>query len=290
MESFKRFIKSFFCNRTGELIIISFTSVPLLKNLFFLLRPRHTDYIPGTLRVVKRNNIQYELDISDWVEWNIYFKNKIEPREKLYSLANKENTVIDVGVNIGETLLNLASVVGNKGRVIGFEPNPVVFIKCKKNISLNPLLKNISLQLCALGKDNSELFLNINDERNKGMVSLSHSGKRDKVKVMTLDYYLQNENLRRVDLIKIDVEGFEMNVLTGAEHTINKFHPKLFIELDNNLLLQQQSSAKELIRWLLQREYTIVNAENNNTVTLDQQFETCHFDIICHHQDIDRGK
>lgn len=284
MEPVKRFVKSFFRNRFSETIIISFSSVPLLKNLLFLLRPRHTDYSPGTFRTVKRNNIRYALDISDWVEWNIYFKNKIEPREKLFSLASKGDIVVDVGVNIGEILLSFASMVGSTGKVIGFEPNTLVLNKCKKNISLNPSLKNISLWHYALGKEPSELFLNIDDERNKGMTFLSSSGKSEPVKVIPLDSFLQQESILSVDLIKIDVEGFEMNVLVGAEHTIHQFHPKLFIELDNNLLKRQQSSAKELIGWLLQRGYTIINAENNDAVTLNQPFENCHFDIICRYE------
>jgi len=282
MDSLKRFVKSFFRTCPGERVIIFFTGVPLLKYFFFLLRPRHTDYAPGTSRKVERNNLQYELDISDWVEWNIYFKNHIEPREKLYSMVKKGNVVIDVGVNIGETLLNIASAIGNTGMVSGFEPNPVVFEKCKKNISLNPSLNNILLHPYALGKEPSELSLEVRNERNRGMSSLSYSANSEKVKVATLDSYVQHKGLARVDLIKIDVEGFEMNVLSGAEQTINQFHPKLFIELDNDLLKRQQTSAKELINWLIQHRYNILNAENNHAVTVNQQFDNCHFDIVCY--------
>ncbi|HLG35791.1 MAG TPA: FkbM family methyltransferase [Bacteroidia bacterium] len=281
MNGLKRFVKSFFRNQWCEAVIIFFSSVPVLRRFFFLLRPRHSDYAPGTLRRAKRNNIHYELDISDWVEWNIYFCNRVEPREKIYALALPGDTVIDVGVNIGETLLNLATQVGEKGKAIGFEPAPGVFAKCRKNIELNPALKNISLHPFALGKEERELFIEERDERNKGMNSLSASAHGEKVKVTTLDSFLQRESFSRIDLIKLDVEGFEMNVLHGAEQTILRFHPKLFIELDDDLLKLQQSSAAGLVKWLIQKGYKIYNAENDSVVSAEQSLENCHFDITC---------
>ena len=97
----------------------------------------------------------------------------------------------------------------------------------------------------------------------------------------TLDLFIQRENIARLDLIKIDTEGFEMNVLLGTEKTILRFHPKLFIELDDDMLRRQQSSASELLNWLIQREYKIFDAETNSPVSAKQSFVHCHFDIIC---------
>ena len=281
MNALKKFVKSFFRNQWSESVIIFFSSVPVLRRFFFLLRPRHTDYEPGTLRNAGRNNINYELDLSDWVEWNIYFCNRVEPREKIYALAQTGDTVIDVGVNIGETLLNLANKVGGKGKVVGFEPALATFNKCRNNIALNPSLKNIALHRLALGRKEEELFIQVKDERNRGESSLSESAVGEKIKVTTLDLFAARENIPRVNLIKIDAEGFEMNVLLGAEQTILRFLPKLFIEVDDNLLKQQKYSAEELVRWLMQRGYKIYNAENNSAVSPGQSFANCHFDIIC---------
>jgi FkbM family methyltransferase len=281
VEVLKRFVKSFFKNRWSEVVIIFFSPVPVLRRFFFLLRPRHTDYAAGTLRGATRNNINYELDLSDWVEWNIYFRNRVEPREKIYELVREGNVVIDVGVNIGETLLNLARQVGERGKVIGFEPNPVVYRKCLRNIELNPALKNISLHPVALGREERELFIEERDAGNRGMNSLTESGAGEKVKVTTLDSFLKHENILQIDLIKIDVEGFEMNVLLGGEQTVIRYYPKLFVEVDDELLRSQQSSAAELVGWLFQKEYKIVNAEDGTSVTPEQSFVQCHLNIIC---------
>jgi FkbM family methyltransferase len=281
MDLLKKFIKSFFRYRWCEAVIIFFTPVPLVRRFFFLLRPRHSDYLPGTLRKATRNNIHYELDLSDWVEWNIYFCNRVEPRDKIYELARGGDVVIDVGANIGETLLNLAQRTGIAGKVIGFEPNPLVYNKCLRNLELNPSLKNISVHPVALGNREEELFLEERDARNKGMNSISASGAGEIVKVTTLDKFIQQENISTIRLIKIDVEGFEMNVLSGAEQTILRFHPKMFVELDDDMLRRHQSSAAEVLQWLSDKKYKIRNAENNSLVTAGHSFAHCHFDMIC---------
>jgi len=281
MNFLKKFVKSFFRFPVCESVIIYFSSVPFINRFFFLLRPRHIDYPPNTIRRAERNHIRYELDLSDWVEWNIYFKNKIEPREKLYSLVKKGDVVVDIGVNVGETILNLAARTGNDGIVFGFEANPVVFEKCKKNISLNPSIKNISLQSVALGKEEEEFFLKTHDERNKGMNSLSSSGEGEKISTISFDSFAEKQNLNQINLMKIDVEGFEMNILLGAEKSIRRFHPVLFIEVDDEMLKRQHASAKELISWLIQHNYKIFDAETDIAVTVAQSFNNCHFDIIC---------
>lgn len=283
MNFLKKFVKSFFRFPVCESVIIYFSSVPFINRFFFLLRPRHIDYPPNTIRRAERDHIRYELDLSDWVEWNIYFKNKTEPREKLYSLVREGDVVVDVGVNIGETLLNLAARISNDGKIFGFEPNPVVLERCKKNVSLNPSLKNISLQSVALGREAGEFFLKIHDERNKGMNSLSASGEGEKIKTISFDSFVEKQKLNQINLMKIDVEGFEMNILLGAEKTIRRFHPVLFIEVDDEMLKRQHASAKELIGWLVQYGYKILNAETDAAVTVDQPFNNCHFDIICFH-------
>ena len=84
-----------------------------------------------------------------------------------------------------------------------------------------------------------------------------------------------------LNLIKIDVEGYELNVLKGASQTLKNLKPKLFIELDNSNLQRQGHSASELIKFLNQFNYTITNANNNKHVNFNDNFDNCHFDIIC---------
>ena len=88
--------------------------------------------------------------------------------------------------------------------------------------------------------------------------------------------------LKSIDLIKIDVEGYEHEVLKGAKNTIAKYHPVLFVEIDENNLIQQNSSAGILIKELEDVGYSIKRADTLEPIGPNyRKFENCHFDVIC---------
>jgi hypothetical protein len=68
------------------------------------------------------------------------------------------------------------------------------------------------------------------------------------VEIRTLDQYLVDVDLDRVDFVKIDVEGFELNVLRGAENTLSQFKPTIILEYDERRHGEQSDSIKELLR------------------------------------------
>jgi FkbM family methyltransferase len=188
---------------------------------------------------------------------------------------------IDVGTNIGEVLLNFARQVGPQGQVFGMEINPRTYQRCLRNIALNPF-RNVELCDVGLGRQEGELFLSRPDQRNSGAdrVVSDPASQGTRVKLTTLDKFVKERGLARLDVVKIDVEGFEMNVLQGAEASLRRFHPRLFIELDDGNLRQQGSSAQELVGWLMGLGYALVHAGQGTPVLAGQSFEGCHFDII----------
>lgn len=135
-----------------------------------------------------------------------------------------------------------------------------------------------------MGNISGKYFLSIIDENNLGMnkiVPVANNIKGSYIDIITIDEYVKEKNIKNIDLIKIDVEGFEMNVLLGGKNSINRFKPKLFVELDNNNLKEQGFSAKEIISFLENKNYNIVNAETLMQVKVSDDFENCHYDIIC---------
>ena len=82
--------------------------------------------------------------------------------------------------------------------------------------------------------------------------------------------------------MKIDVEGFEKNILAGAKQTLKNFKPLLFVEINDKAQKMQNFSGKELIALLESFDYTIysINGERVDKNKLDY---TTHFDIICKH-------
>ena len=93
------------------------------------------------------------------------------------------------------------------------------------------------------------------------------------INVTTLDDYLMGMELDSVNFIKIDVEGFEINVLKGAKKIIEKFKPSLFIEVENTLLNRQGTSASELISLIQQFKYRAICSGTGQVVTPKSDFE-----------------
>jgi hypothetical protein len=81
-------------------------------------------------------------------------------------------------------------------------------------------------------------------------------------------------------LIKVDVEGFELHVLRGAEKTLRQCKPALFIELDDNNLSDQGDSAEKLVSYLEDLGYAITDAGTGAPVRSGKPFTNCHTDII----------
>jgi len=245
--------------------------------------PNCYQYSKNSIREVERNGVNYILDLSDMVDWHIYFGFKEIARQELLGMMNKGDTIIDIGANVGDVSLHAAKIIGDKGSVHSFEPDPINFQRLSKNWKNNHF-SNIVLNNLGIGNEKGSFNLAIVREGNQGMNRIVASDASDinsnRIDVITLDSYVRENDLKKVDLIKIDVEGFEMNVLKGSKEVINAFRPSFFIELDDSNLREQGSSAKELVELLEGYDYQIRNAESKEQITPVSDFQNCHFDII----------
>jgi FkbM family methyltransferase len=278
-------VRALFMNPLGEGFLHSCISSCGQATQIHKLAPNHYQYPKPTWRVAKRNGIHYRLDISDFLDWNIYFGLVEGEKELLYGLCKAGDTVIDIGTNLGETVLHFSRLVGERGSVVGFEADPRTYKKCEANLQLNQS-KNIRLENFALAHQREKFRLYVDNEFNSGgnrILLGSPAQKKDFVEIEALpfDDYVEEKKLNRVDVIKIDVEGFEMRVLAGAERTIERFHPKLFIELDDQNLRANQNSARELVEWVGKFGYQMRSSATSETVTSASDFSNCHYDLIC---------
>ncbi|HMM81112.1 MAG TPA: FkbM family methyltransferase [Pyrinomonadaceae bacterium] len=247
------------------------------------LVPNNYQYPAGSDRTFEYKGIKLSLDIHDYVSHYLYFGFKDRSHEKLMSLVKAGDTVLDVGTNYGSTILQFAKIIAENGRAYGFEPDPVNFAICVKNLGLNTF-HHISVENIGLGREEGELTLVVNTESNRGMNRVGVPVDRQewhKVKMCRLDKWVQQNEIDKIDLIKIDVEGFEMEVLAGARELLKTFSPALFIEIDDNNLRQQGASAKEAVMFLEDYGYSITNSESGNVLSSKDDFSGCHFDIVC---------
>lgn len=244
------------------------------------LTPNHYSYTSPAIRKVQRNGVRFELDIANIVDWNIYFGFHETSRELLFRLLDDAEVIFDVGANIGEISLRFAHTYP-KATIHGFEPFPDTFRTLKQNVSLNAF-PNIELHPLGLGAQAGEVFFEERTAGNPGMNRVTANPERStrKVAITTLDAFVGENDISTVSLIKIDVEGYEFEVLKGADQLIRRHHPVFFIELDDDNLKDQGSSAFELVQFLRSHGYRIRHAETNAPVTETSDFNHCHFDII----------
>ena len=145
-------------------------------------------------------------------------------------------TVFDIGANVGAITLALADKVGHAGGVYSFEPGPVIFGRLVNNLNLNPALKNVIFpQMLGLSDEEGSLtYYELGHYRGDGVLYPSdgtwESHESFPVKVTTIDLFASGQDLRRIDFMKIDVEGMEQAVLRGGLKTISAFRPVLYLE------------------------------------------------------------
>jgi FkbM family methyltransferase len=132
-------------------------------------------------------------------------------------------TVIDIGAHIGSLTVPMAHMVGPKGRIFAFEPQKKIYRELVYNLRLNKINNVVPIRF-ALGSKLGIVNMDPVDKYD-GRVAVGEGG--DEVELRTLDSF----NFSNVSLIKIDVEGFEAEVLRGAKNTINTSHPVIIIEI-----------------------------------------------------------
>ena len=133
----------------------------------------------------------------------------------------KGDTFIDVGANIGVMSLFASKIVGEDGAVYSFEPEPETFMILTENIRMNKV-GNVHAHNIGLGDSKGQSLIYTNPFAGRGSASLVRPLGQDtarayEIRVETLDGLVASNNLSGVRMLKIDVEGWELHVLKGAE-------------------------------------------------------------------------
>ena len=173
-----------------------------------------------------------------------HIENELKNIYAVINILPEESVALDAGANIGFVCVPIANWLKNKnGKVYAFEPQKMLYNALCGTASLNDL-DNLIIENIAIGSNKGQLKIPKQDyskPKDFGMVSLAKQeeiSSYDNVKVTSID----NLNLNRLDFLKIDVEGMEIEVLSGAIKTIQQYRPWCWIEywmIDKNLLLNQ---------------------------------------------------
>ncbi len=277
----KKFIKKYFLTNTfAEYLLVKLANYfPFFKKVF----PDNTHYPKHSMRSVIRGGLYFRLDISDYQEYLVYFNLDVDSSKGVIKyLPRDKGLILDIGANIGQTSLWMADELKSKEiEIIAVEPYPSTYEKLTCNINLNHF-KNITPINIAFGNSDSKLLME-GCSSNSGAFRVNSSSKTGEfveVSQTTLDNYFKDSK-KQINFIKIDVEGFEYNVIKGGEQTIKEYYPTLFIEIDNENLKTQNSSAIELLSLLKNFGYNSILKSDTLTEFQMNELEHCHFDIIC---------
>lgn len=205
----------------------------------------------------------------------------------LRDILRDEMVFIDIGANQGEFSLFAAKRLPN-GQIFAFEPSADMATRLQRNIEANGF-SNIHVVPLALSSESGQKTLYVSRQPfydgsvHEGLGTLYASESRDQVvqqvSVTTLDDYIRENRVHRVDVIKIDIEGGEFDALKGAEGTIREHQPVILMEANKSNLVAAQHSLEELLAYLGQwYEFEIITNRGSKPVA--------NIDSLGEHQDL----
>ncbi len=202
----------------------------------------------------------------------LYVSGCYEPNSMrlLEKLLPEGGTFIDAGANTGLYSLLAARLAGPFGQVVSYEPSPREFESLVENVRANHL-GNLALRRVALGDEKGKGKLRLTSADSSGLNTLcemfAYSGTQLAgscvVDVCRLDDEVEDLKIQRIDMMKIDVEGFETQVILGAREALARFRPVLLVEILKPALALAGSSVETLEYWLRENNYVFLRIDDD---------------------------
>jgi FkbM family methyltransferase len=180
-------------------------------------------------------------------------------------LLNPGSIFIDVGANIGVFSLVAASIAKH-GEIHAFEPSKRLFSKLNENITLNGFT---NIKTNNQGLFNEAIDKTLHHPTGKGMVNAGAASlfpenqseadnlEIENISLITFDSYVDKHKFTKIDLIKMDIEGAEMDALQGAVDSLIRFKPQILMELDESCIQRAGYSFKEILDFWHKLNYEI---------------------------------
>jgi FkbM family methyltransferase len=249
-----------------------------------LVPPEYT-YPANSWREIVSGEVSLRLDLSNVTDHDAFFGFRDETLVRLHALIRPEHTVVDIGGNIGVRALEFARHA-HEGLVVSFEPDPDTFRRLEEHATRNPD-RRVTVRNIGIGATAQVLPLYRVEPGNSGMNRLLPDGPAAsvhpsvEVRILPLAEALDGTGATKVDVIKIDVEGYEMGVLEGSLPIIRRDRPVLFIEVDDDNLRMQGASAGSLVGLLESLDYHVIDARDARALSSTDEYAGCHFDVLC---------
>jgi len=187
-------------------------------------------------------------------------------------LIKRGDTVLDIGANIGYYSVIFSKLVFEEGNIISFEPTTFYRKVLKKNLEINDI-SNVEIINKGLSDKIQKLEIHIG-----GSTATFHNPKdiipdtKEIVQLSTLDDFIERNPLKKIDLIKVDIDGHEPLFLKGAWNTIEKYNPIIILEISHLHYLQAGFNAWDFYDMLKGRNYKIYHEKNLAEIITKEDF------------------
>lgn len=181
-----------------------------------------------------------------------------------YNNLQPRSTFIDIGAGLGEFTLIAASKI-TIGKIVAFEPTPLAYRQLLTNIALNNLEKQVKTVTAVVSDKNGKEKFDEASISEVSRISPTKVGQKN-VLAITLDTFCKKEKIKRIELLKIDVEGAELKVLRGCKSLLaHGGIEKIIVELNPNCR-QYGYTQYDTVEFLQENEYRIFTLTEDGTL------------------------
>jgi FkbM family methyltransferase len=231
----------------------------------------------GTEVVCRRRRVRWSLDLREGVQFALYLGlYEGATSRRLLEFVRPGSIVVDIGANVGAHTLPLARAVGPAGRVIAVEPTDAAFERLRTNCALNPDLEDrITTVHAALGPPGGTVEAGyysawpLMPSGSLHPILMGAEQPAADARFFTLDDLLDSLALSPVALIKIDVDGRELDVLKGAAKVLLRDCPIVVFELCPYLLTERGHSAGDVVAFFASNGYELLDERTLRPVGTD---------------------
>ena len=214
---------------------------------------------------VRRGGLNWCLAIDEGIDFAIFLTGSFEPStRRAYSrLIGEGSVVIDIGANMGAHTLHFAKLVAPTGCVLAFEPTASAVARLRRNISVNPdLAPRVSIYQAMIASEDTaappgEIYSSwpLVEETASHPLHLGVPVSTAGANAISLNKAVAKAGLKKISLIKLDVDGFEMDVLRGADAVLRKYRPVIVMEIAPYVLEERGESRYGPVDLLEQAGY-----------------------------------
>lgn len=234
----------------------------------------------GKIFEVEWQGVRWKLQTTCAIQRKLLYHGFIDPHEcrELLARLPAQPVFFDIGAYFGWYSFLLASRRG--ATAYAFEPLPANYALLAEHQRLNhfPDVHSFPIALC---DQPGEVSFHVpgDDNRGTGRI-LAEGGLR--IPATTLDAFVEEHGIRRIDAMKIDVEGAEVRVLSGGRETIRKFRPSILIEVNPRRLEMLGTSAEALLAALREFDYGLFSVTGRGLKPfVEQPGDQEYFNLLC---------